>query len=54
MCETACPQTAISRKEGEDGRFEYVVEDSLCIGCGTCAGVCPTGVWNLVANVPLE
>ncbi|MCK9363191.1 MAG: FAD-dependent oxidoreductase [Syntrophales bacterium] len=54
MCETACPQNAISRKEGEDGRFEYVVEDSLCIGCGTCAGVCPTGVWNLVANVPLE
>jgi len=54
MCETACPQNAISRKEGEEGRFEYVVDEALCIGCGTCAGVCPTGVWNLVANTPLE
>jgi ferredoxin len=54
MCETACPQNAISRQEGEDGRFEYVVDDNLCIGCGTCVGVCPTGVWNLLPNVPIE
>lgn len=54
MCETACPQNAISRKEGEDGRFEYVSDDSLCIGCGACSGVCPTGVWNLVPNAPME
>ncbi len=54
MCETACPQNAISRKEGEGGSFEYIVNDDLCIGCGTCSGVCPTGVWNLVANDPLE
>jgi NADPH-dependent glutamate synthase beta subunit-like oxidoreductase/glutamate synthase domain-containing protein 3/Pyruvate/2-oxoacid:ferredoxin oxidoreductase delta subunit len=54
MCQTACPQNAISRQSGDDGRFEYVVADNLCIGCGTCSGVCPTGVWNLVANTPLE
>jgi len=54
MCETACPQNAISRKEGEGGAFEYIVNENLCIGCGTCSGVCPTGVWNLVANAPLE
>ncbi len=54
MCETACPQGAISRKEGEEGFFEYTVNGELCIGCGTCAGVCPTGVWNLVPNEPLK
>lgn len=54
MCETACPQNAISRKEGEGNSFEYTVNGDLCIGCGTCAGVCPTGVWNLIANIPLE
>ena len=54
MCETACPQQAISRRESKEGSFEYVVEDDCCIGCGVCAGVCPTGVWNLVANDPLE
>jgi NADPH-dependent glutamate synthase beta subunit-like oxidoreductase/NAD-dependent dihydropyrimidine dehydrogenase PreA subunit len=54
MCETACPRNAIFRREGSRGEFEYVVNDDLCIGCGACSGVCPTGVWNLVANTPIE
>jgi len=54
MCETACPRNAISRNESEAGHFEYLVDENLCIGCGTCAGVCPTGVWNIVANAPLD
>ena len=54
MCETICPQNAISRKALEGERYEYVVDEELCIGCGFCAGVCPTGVWEIVENKPLE
>ena len=54
MCETICPQNAISRKTLEGETYEYVVNDELCIGCGFCAGVCPTGVWEIVENAPLE
>ncbi len=57
ICETICPQAAISRKtvvklEGE--AFEMVADPEKCIGCGFCAGACPCGVWNLVANEPIE
>jgi len=38
---------AISRVEHENGSFEYVVDDNLCIGCGFCAGICPCGVWEM-------
>ncbi|MGD0885318.1 MAG: FAD-dependent oxidoreductase [Thermodesulfovibrionales bacterium] len=51
MCETTCYWGAISRVEHGDGSYEYVVDDSLCIGCGFCAGVCPCGVWEMVENV---
>ncbi|HQP25805.1 MAG TPA: FAD-dependent oxidoreductase, partial [Smithellaceae bacterium] len=54
MCETICPQNAISRKELTGENYEYVVNEELCIGCGFCAGVCPTGVWEIVENKPLE
>lgn len=54
MCETICPQNAISRKALEGEKYEYVVDEELCIGCGFCAGVCPTGVWEIVENKPLE
>jgi pyruvate/2-oxoglutarate dehydrogenase complex dihydrolipoamide dehydrogenase (E3) component/Pyruvate/2-oxoacid:ferredoxin oxidoreductase delta subunit len=55
ICVAICPQTAISRRE--DGRldgYEYIVDDTRCIGCGFCAGACPCGVWDLVENDPLE
>jgi NADPH-dependent glutamate synthase beta subunit-like oxidoreductase/glutamate synthase domain-containing protein 3/NAD-dependent dihydropyrimidine dehydrogenase PreA subunit len=53
ICEAVCPQTAITRKEKEDGGYEYVVDEARCIGCGFCAGACPCGVWALVENTPL-
>jgi NADPH-dependent glutamate synthase beta subunit-like oxidoreductase/glutamate synthase domain-containing protein 3/NAD-dependent dihydropyrimidine dehydrogenase PreA subunit len=54
LCETLCPRNAISRLLLEDSAFEYRVDDEKCIGCGFCAGACPTGVWRLVENNPLD
>lgn len=54
LCETICPQSAISRHSLNDDAYEYVVDDNRCIGCGFCAGACPTGVWSLVESEPLE
>ena len=54
MCEEMCPQKAISRLEKAAGGFEYVVDSERCIGCGFCAGACPTGVWEIAENAPLE
>lgn len=51
MCEATCYWGAISRIELEGGAFEYVVDEDKCIGCGFCAGICPTGVWEMVENV---
>ncbi len=51
MCEMTCYYGAISRNEYEDGSFAYVVDESLCIGCGFCAGVCPCGVWEMEENI---
>ena len=48
ICEAACHQGAILRRDTGDGGFEYLVDESLCIGCGFCAGVCPCGIWEMV------
>jgi len=53
LCEAICPQNAIFRQEKGDGTFEYQVRAERCIGCGFCAGACPTGVWRLVENEPM-
>ncbi|MBR9981871.1 MAG: FAD-dependent oxidoreductase, partial [Desulfatitalea sp.] len=53
ICVAACPESAISRAETGDGRFEYVVDPQRCIGCGFCGGACPCGIWNLLENAPL-
>ena len=47
ICEQSCYWGAISRQETEDGGYEYVVNDELCIGCGFCAAVCPCGIWQM-------
>jgi NADPH-dependent glutamate synthase beta subunit-like oxidoreductase/Pyruvate/2-oxoacid:ferredoxin oxidoreductase delta subunit len=47
MCLEACPEGAIRRLEKEDGSFEYISDDSYCIGCGFCAGICPCGIWAM-------
>ncbi|HMA66371.1 MAG TPA: 4Fe-4S dicluster domain-containing protein, partial [Desulfosalsimonadaceae bacterium] len=50
LCEALCPQAAISRREKENGGYEYVADDQRCIGCGFCAAACPCGVWEMVEN----
>ncbi|RJQ46557.1 MAG: 4Fe-4S ferredoxin [Nitrospiraceae bacterium] len=51
MCEATCYYGAISRKDNEDGSYEYVVDENLCIGCSFCAGICPCGIWEMVENI---
>ena len=54
ICETVCPQAAISRVTIDPGdHFEYRVDPGRCIGCGFCAGACPCGIWALTENEPL-
>jgi ferredoxin len=47
LCETICPQGAISRRKLVDKDYEYVVDDNKCIACGFCRDTCPCGVWML-------
>lgn len=47
LCETICPEGAISRKELPDGEYEYVSDDKKCIACGFCADTCPCGIWAM-------
>jgi NADPH-dependent glutamate synthase beta subunit-like oxidoreductase/glutamate synthase domain-containing protein 3/NAD-dependent dihydropyrimidine dehydrogenase PreA subunit len=51
MCEQSCYYGAIARRKLPNKSFEYVVDESKCIGCGFCAGICPCGVWEMVENV---
>jgi ferredoxin len=51
MCEATCYYGAISRKDLSGGFYEYVVDETLCIGCGFCAGICPCGVWEMKENI---
>ncbi len=51
ICENTCYVQAISRVDLGNGRYEYVVDENRCIGCGFCAGICPCGVWEMVENV---
>lgn len=53
ICVEICPETAIRRMALLDGGYEYVVDETLCIGCGFCAQACPCGVWDLSENTPL-
>jgi len=51
MCIKSCPENAISRNlNPDDGGFEYVADPAKCIGCGICAGICPSGIWTLAPN----
>lgn len=53
LCETVCPQGAISRKDLGGKKFEMVVNSDKCIGCGFCGNACPCGIWELIENTPL-
>lgn len=54
LCETLCPQNAISRNQLDDDSYEYVADPEKCIGCGFCAGACPCGIWEIRENASLE
>ena len=48
-CVIYCPQDAVLRtppKKATMGRYVYTDYDR-CIGCHTCAEVCPTGYINM-------
>jgi heterodisulfide reductase subunit A len=45
VCETACPQGAITMSAGSDPHSE--VDPNICRGCGICAAECPTGAMQL-------
>jgi NADPH-dependent glutamate synthase beta subunit-like oxidoreductase/glutamate synthase domain-containing protein 3/NAD-dependent dihydropyrimidine dehydrogenase PreA subunit len=53
ICVAICPQAAISREDLGEGEYQYIVDDSRCIGCGFCAGACPCGIWDLIENEPM-
>lgn len=50
MCMKSCPENAITRVAKETGSFEYISDNSKCIGCGICAGICPCGIWAMYNN----
>ena len=45
VCETACPQLAITLTVGADAHS--VVDPNTCRGCGICSAECPTGAIQL-------
>lgn len=45
-CLEFCPRAAIRRRAGNDG-ICYTEDDRRCIGCGICAAVCPSAVWQM-------
>ncbi len=58
LCETICPEGAITRREleythingyesGLGASYEYVSDDKKCIACGFCVDTCPCGIWTL-------
>jgi NADPH-dependent glutamate synthase beta subunit-like oxidoreductase/glutamate synthase domain-containing protein 3/ferredoxin len=51
MCVESCYYGAITRNVLPNKSYEYVVDESKCIGCGFCAGICPCGVWEMTESV---
>lgn len=50
MCMKSCPENAISRVALPGGGYEYISDDTKCIGCGICSGICPCGIWTMYDN----
>jgi len=53
ICVAICPEAAIKRLEIDKTKFEYRVDEDLCIGCGFCKAACPCGIWELIPNQAL-
>jgi glycyl-radical enzyme activating protein len=41
ICLSSCPQAALSRKPGSDGRFTVGINADQCNNCGICVEECP-------------
>ena len=46
-CVEACPYSAVSLVEREDGKTAAFVQEALCKGCGACSVACPTGAASI-------
>ena len=48
--ELGCPALSISQIKNQKGKFTVEIDNSLCTGCGLCAGLCPVKAINEVKN----
>ena len=49
-CERSCPTKAIHMVAGENGNMRPVVDESRCIGCGSCEYHCPVGTAGQISD----
>ena len=40
-CQNVCPKNAISLPENDEGFYEPIIDEQLCIDCGLCDKTCP-------------
>ena len=43
-------ELVVEHYEGDTGEF-IKVDEAKCTGCGLCAKICPTGVWQKVGDI---
>jgi 2-oxoacid:acceptor oxidoreductase delta subunit (pyruvate/2-ketoisovalerate family) len=47
-CYAVCPDNAIRKVDGPDGRGHYEIDLDYCKGCGLCVSECPAGAIRMV------
>ncbi|MFZ2657067.1 MAG: 4Fe-4S dicluster domain-containing protein [Victivallales bacterium] len=47
LCVNACPTKAIEKRNGPDGKPQYVLLEDKCINCSICTSICPSGAWSI-------
>ncbi len=53
MCAQECPSTIIQMEENNGYPYIAPNDEALCLTCGHCVAVCPTGALNH-ENIPIE
>lgn len=46
-CQTACPKNAITMRRDNNGFFNPIIDENICVHCGICGKVCP--IQNMVS-----